>query len=70
MLKAEKKTKHEESGRKERTRQKSQQPGGSGDIVPYKQEAGERKERLKRRNSRGGGGDFSANTTMPPKIYK
>ena len=49
-------------------REKSQQPGGGGDLLAYKQESCERKDRVKRSNSRGGGGDLVANTTpLPPK---
>ena len=44
-----------------RNREKSQQPGGGGDLFAYNQETGEREERVKRSNSRGRGGDFSAN---------
>ena len=46
----------------EGTREKSQQPGCGGDISACKQDTGEKKKRVKRSNSRGGGGDLSANT--------
>ena len=36
--------------------------GGGGDLLAYKQETGEREERVKRSNSWGRGGDISANT--------
>ena len=42
----------------EGTREKSQQPGGGGDLSAYKQETGGTKERVKRSNSREGGGDL------------
>ena len=51
-------------------RGKSQQPGGGGDLLAYKQETRERKQRVRMSNSQGVGGDLSANTTIRPKSYE
>ena len=65
-----KETKHEASGRKEETRQKSRQPGDGGDLSACKQETGERKEHVKRSNSREGGEDLSATPPTQKNIKK
>ena len=57
---------------KEETREKSQQAGGGGDRLAYKQESGERNERVKRSNSRGGVAEILQRTqkkkNSPPKV--